>query len=289
MRSARSARLRVRPLSHKRERQCASRCDGADQRHSERFERRHPARRRRHRNADRHRLQAHGHHRRHRRIHAHEPADRTVQAGCQPAGLQGLLADRHRAAGQQQPNHHHRALAGRRGRDRPGAGRIAVDRDAQHGRRPGDGQQAHPGVAPERPQSGRSAAVPPGGGPAAATERNEPQLRRHAGRACVRDRGRAVVRRRLFARRRHAQQPLRQSEPADAVPGRAAGVQGGDERADGAERHARGRRGECGHQIGHEPAARRSVRVSPPSQRQRDQPVQREERRRHAEGRRAEA
>ena len=66
-------------------------------------------------------------------------------------------------------------------------------------------------------------------------------------------------------------------------PGRAAGVQGRDQRADRAERHALGRGGERRHQVGHEPASRRSVRIPPPSQRQRDEPVQREERRRHAE------
>ena len=45
----------------------------------------------------------------------------------------------------------------------------------------------------------------------------------------------------VSARRRDAQQPVRQPQPAAAVPRRAAGVQGGNQRADRAERHALGR------------------------------------------------
>ena len=71
---------------------------------------------------------------------------------------------------------------------------------------------------------------------------------------------RSVVRRGLHPRRRDAQQPVRQPEPAAAVPGRAAGVQGGNQRADRPERHALGRGGQRRDQVGHQPdsAAMRS-------------------------------
>ena len=57
--------------------------------------------------------------------------------------------------------------ARRGGRDDHRAGERAGGRDAQSRRRPGDGQQAHPRPAAERPQSRRPVAVSAGGGAAA--------------------------------------------------------------------------------------------------------------------------
>ena len=65
-------------------------------------------------------------------------------------------------------------------------------------------------------------------------------------------RGRAGQRHDLHHGRRHAQRPLQQPEPADAVPRCAAGVQGRDERAAGALRPPRRFRGEHHHQVRHQ-------------------------------------
>ena len=53
-------------------------------------------------------------------------------------------------------------------------------------------------------------------------------------------RRRTSQRHHLHHGRRHAQRSVQQPEPADAVSGRAAGIQGGDERAAGAVRLSRG-------------------------------------------------
>ena len=74
-------------------------------------------------------------------------------------------------------------------------------------------------------------------------------------------------------RRRHAQQPAEQREPADAVPGRAAGVQRRDERVVRAERRPLGRVGQRRHQVGHQRAPRQRLRVLPRSPVQRDRSV----------------
>ena len=74
-------------------------------------------------------------------------------------------------------------------------------------------------------------------------------------------------------RRRDAQQPAEQREPADAVPGCAAGVQRRDERTVRAERRPLGRVGQRRHQVGHQRASRQRLRVLPRSPVQRDRSV----------------
>jgi hypothetical protein len=73
---------------------------------------------------------------------------------------------------------------------------------------------------------------------------------------------RPVLRRRLPARWRDAQQSAEQRQPAAAVPGRAAGVQRRDQRTVGAERHALGRLGQRRDQVGHQQLPRQRLRVS---------------------------
>ena len=74
--------------------------------------------------------------------------------------------------------------------------------------------------------------------------------------------GRAVLRRGVRARWRDAQQPVRQPEPAAAVPRRAAGVRSGDQRADREERDAFRRRRQRGDEIGLESVSRRRASSS---------------------------
>ena len=123
-------------------------------------------------------------------------------------------------------------------------------------RSPGIGQVIENERIEELPLNGRNADRPDRAGgrrrAAAGAQRHEPQ---HAGRHGDRRRRRPGVRRRLPARRRHAQQPVRQPEPAAAVPGRAAGVPARDELDHRQQRHALGRVGERGDQVGHEPAS----------------------------------
>ena len=88
----------------------------------------------------------------------------------------------------------------------------------------------------------------------AAVQTGRSPSRSDAGRREHLGRRRPVVRRRLPARRRDAQRPAGQRQPAAAVPGRAAGVQRGDQRPVRAERHALGRVGQRGDQVGHQHA-----------------------------------
>ena len=60
----------------------------------------------------------------------------------------------------------------------------------------------------------------------------------------------------VHPRRRDAQRLRRTPAAAAAVPGRAAGIPRGDQRPVGAERHALGRVGQRGHQVGHQPVPR---------------------------------
>ena len=131
------------------------------------------------------------------------------------------------------------ARRSRRNDHRPGE--RAGGRNAKPRRRPGDGQQAHPRPAVERAQPGRPPAVSAGVGAAGAGpgEQRHGRQQRRTGVLAGR---RAGVRRDVCAGRRHAQRPAEQPEPAAAVPRRAAGVPGGNQRPDGAERHAFGRR-----------------------------------------------
>ena len=87
------------------------------------------------------------------------------------------------------------------------------------------------------------------------------------------------------AGRRDAQQPAEQRQPADAVSGRAAGVQRGDERLERAERRALGRVGERGHPIRDQQPARQRFRVPPRPALQRNRPVRANRSRRQAGGR----
>ena len=68
--------------------------------------------------------------------------------------------------------------------------------------------------------------------------------------------GRPDLRRCVHARRRDAQRREQQRQPADAVSGRAPGIQRRDERVERAERHARRGVGQRGDQVGDEQPAR---------------------------------
>ena len=67
-------------------------------------------------------------------------------------------------------------------------------------------------------------------------------------------------------RRRLQQRSAEQHRSADAVSGRAAGVQGRERRAAGTLRRLHGRHGECGHPIGQQHVSRNRLRLRPPSQ-----------------------
>ena len=90
-------------------------------------------------------------------------------------------------------------------------------------------------------------------------------------------RRRFSVRRRIPARRRAAQQRVRRRQPAAAVPGRDAGVQGRDQLAERAERLQGRRDGERRDQVGHQRLPRRRVRIRTPPSFQRDEPVCRDQ------------
>ena len=64
--------------------------------------------------------------------------------------------------------------------------------------------------------------------------------------------------------------PQNNAQPAAAVPGRAAGIQRRDERPLGAERHALGRLGQRGDQVGHQQLPRQRLRVPARPSLQRD-------------------
>ena len=125
-----------------------------------------------------------------------------------------------------------------------GAARRCAQRRHQRGRR----ERAHPGVAAATAQGGRADRC----SPARPCRRSPPRSARAGRRGHLGGR-RAVVRRRLSARRRHAQRPAGQREPAVAVPRRSAGVQRRDERPARPERHALRRGGQRGDQVGHQP------------------------------------
>ena len=65
----------------------------------------------------------------------------------------------------------------------------------------------------------------------------------------------------VHARRGDAQRCEQQRQPADAVPGRAPGIQRRDERAERAERHARRGLGQRGDQVGDQQPSRQPVRI----------------------------
>ncbi len=131
-------------------------------------------------------------------------------------------------------------------------------RNPQHRRWPGDRQPAHHGNAAQR-AAGHRADLPvrPRHGGARRRPQHQQELPdgHHLGRR------RAGQRHHLHHGRRDAQRPVQQPEPADAVPRRAAGVQGRDQRAAGTLRPSRGLRGQPGHQVGHERDSRRRLRV----------------------------
>ena len=230
----------------------------ANHRHRQGFERRRPSGGERHRHPDRYRVQARGRDRCGRPVLVSRHSGRPLPARSDAAGFPHLRADRHRAAGQQQPDRagHAGARRSRRNDHRPGE--RAGGRNAKPRRRPGDGQQAHPRPAVERAEPGRPPAVSAGVGAAGAGPRQQRHGRQRRRTGVLAGR-RAGVRRDVRARRRDAQRPTEQPEPPAAVPGCAAGVPGGNQRPDGAERDAFGRGRQRGDQVGHE---RRSAATS---------------------------
>ena len=228
-------------------------------------------------------LQALVGHRRERQFHLVQPAHRSVPPGGDAVRVPDVRADRHRAAGQRQPRDQRR-----RCRSASSPRRCRSKRRRRWSKRAARASGRSSRTSASR--SCRSTAATPTdlivlarrGRAAAGARRHQPQ---HAGRPGIRRRRRPGVRRGLPARRRDAQQPVRQPEPAAAVPGRAAGVPGRDELDDRQQRHALGRVGERGDQVGHQPVPRRPVRVLAQPPVQRHQPVQRASIRRPASAR----
>ena len=249
-------------------------------------ERRRAAGCRRHRDSDRHRVPARRGHRGNGLFVLSNLPGRAVPARSHARRLPRVPADRHRAAGECQPRNQHHAVARRDHRDGRRAGGDTARRNAQPRHRPGDRQRAHRGAAAQRPQPGGSDHARRRGGAAAGPRRDQPQ---HAGRPRDCRGRRPELRRRLHARRRHAQQSLRQPEPAAALPRRPAGVPARDQLHHREQRRALERVGERGHQVGHQRLPRRPVRVRPQPPLQRDQSLQRREPgHRRAPGRRPE-
>ena len=131
---------------------------------------------------------------------------------------------------------------------------TVAGRNQEHRRRTGHRQPAHHGDAAQRP-AGHRADLPlrPGHVGAGRRPQHEQEFpdRHHLGRR------RTGQRHHLHHGRRHAQRSVQQPEPADAVSGCAAGIQGGDECAAGALRLSRGVGGQPGDQVRLEPDARR--------------------------------
>ena len=113
----------------------------------------------------------------------------------------------------------------------------ATDRDPLHRRRPGDRQPARHRDPAQRPPGDR-ADLPVGPGHVGAGGR--PQHQQELSDRDDLGRRRPGQRHHLHHGRRHAQRSVQQPEPADAVPRRAAGVQGRDQLAAGALRPPRG-------------------------------------------------
>ncbi len=264
----------------------AGRRHGADHRNRQGPQRRRAAGCHRGHHPDADRVQARSRHRCERSVFVPEHSDRPVPARGDAAGLPHDRADRHRPAGEQQ-SRDSRDPADRRGRGDDHRDRQHPDgRDAQSGRRSGARQQEDPRSADQRPQPRRSAGDAARLGPAAAEQCEQPQ---HAGRRVVLAGRRAGVRRGVHARRRDSQQPVRQPQPAASVSRRAPGVPGGNQLAHRAERDAFGRRGERGHQVGHQPVPRRRLRVLPAPRHERHRSVRRQGRQRQPERRWVEA
>ena len=199
--------------------------------------------------ADRHRRRADGLHQRERRLRAAQPAGGAVPPHGDPAGFQHLRAGGHRAAGADQPDHRHQAQRRHGERDGDRVGRNRDGRNPVHGRRPGDRQPAGHRDAAERP-TGHRADLPLG--PCHLRPRRRPQHQQELSNRHHLGRRRAGQRHDLHHGRRHPQRPVQQPQPADAVPRRAAGVQGRDERAAGAVRPPRRFGGERRHEGRHQ-------------------------------------
>ena len=194
-------------------------------------------------------------------------------ASKRAAGVPHLDSDRHRAAGQQQPACRSPSSSARSGNDHGHGQHAAVET-----RTLGVGQVMENKRILELPLNGRNPAdllalLP--SRPATAAECDQPQHGGQQRRPGVFGGRGSVVRRLLHPRRRHPQQSVRQPEPAAAVPRCAAGIPRGNERADGAERDALGRRRQRSDQVGHELVPRQRLRILPPSQLQLPRSVRR--------------
>ena len=146
---------------------------------------------------------------------------RSVQRRSDAAGLPHVRADRHRAAGRRLTGHQ-RDDGDRRRSRKPSRSRPT--RRSSRRSNLGVGQVMDNKrileLPIERPQYRRPARGAAGRGPAAGAQRDEPQHGRQQRRHRVLAGGWRVVRRLVRARRRDAQQPVRQPQPAAAVPGR---------------------------------------------------------------------
>ena len=226
----------------------------------------HLAGRRRDRNPDRHGVVRSTVIDARRLVRAPEPRRRTVSSRRGAVGFRTFVADRHRAAGQREP--------GRSTSSCSSAPRPRPFRSKPRRRSSKRATRMSEVIENERIVELPLTAARP---PTCARRRRRSQTGaagkpQHAGRPRHLGGRRPVVRRRLHARRRDAQQPVPQPEPAAAVPRRAAGIPVESSGARRPERHQLRRLGERRHQVGHEPLPRRPVRVLPQPPLQRDQP-----------------
>ena len=221
----------------------------------------------RHRHANRYRLRTNGRDRRERQLRDAESADRSVPAGSLAGGIPNLRADRNRAAGCRDARHQYGSGGRQRRGNGGGGGRGPARGRAQRRHQRRRRERAHHGAA----ASGTPGHRPPRSGWRCRPDRH-PAARRSRRRVDL-GRRRPAVWRRLHARRRDAQQPADQRQPAAAVPRRVAGIPGRDQRAFRRERHALGGQCQCGHQVGHQPPGRERVRVPPGSPVQCEEPL----------------
>ena len=230
----------------------------ADLGHGPRRDRGHHPRSRSDRHESRHGNDTDGVHERGWCVRAAEPPGGTVPAESRAPGLQHLHPRRHRPAGRLESRDQRDARRGQHQRAGDGHGQLDARRNAHDRRRTGHRQPARDGAAAEW-TAGDGAHLPLRARHVGAGRR--PQHEQELSDGHHLGRRRPGQRHHLHHGRRHAQRSVQQPEPADAVPRRAAGVQGRDQRAAGALRLPRRVRGEPGDQVRIEPGPRRPVRV----------------------------
>ena len=231
----------------------------ADHRLRPRFERRDAARRRSDGHADRHRQRAHRLHRRDGGFVIPNLPVGPYQLKANAAGIQRLRAGRHRAAGELESGQINITM-------QIGAvsEQLTVTANATmvETRSTGIGQVIDNQRVVELPLNGRQATeliflV----GPGHLRPGRRPQHQQELPDGDDLGGRRPGQRHDLHHGRRHAQRPVQQPQPADAVPRRPAGVQGRDQRSAGPLRPPRLIGRQLGDQVGHQRPARHGVHV----------------------------